>query len=380
MSLEQKHILFLPRWYPNRYDRMWGLFVKKHAEAVSLLNQVSVLYLHPIDKGQDGIEYIEEKKDHLYTLYIYYPKPKNQILYFFTFLKLYFKGLRKIQKRRKVDISHVHILTRMGFLAWISSYTQGLPYVITEHWSRYLPSVNIYSGAFRKFITKKVVKRAKAMMPVTANLREAMEAHHLHNSNYQIVPNVVDDLFFKAELNDSGIKRVIHVSTFEDKSKNITGILKALKAISTKRRDFKMVLIGDGMDFKSLNSLAKELELDDLVEFTGLLEKDDLVREYAKASFMLINSNYENMPVVINEAMACGLPVLSTNVGGISEHLDSSKGVLIQANDHQQLIEQFNWMLNHASDYDKESIREYAESHFSSKSICRKLNTIYHHI
>lgn len=380
MSLDQKHILFLPRWYPNRFDPMWGLFVKKHAEAASLLNHVSVLYLHPIDEGQKEIEFIEEKTNHLYTLYIYYPKPRNQIIYLFTFIRLYFKGLKKIQNRRKVDIAHVHILTRMGFLAWISSYTKGLPYVITEHWSRYLPSVRIYAGGLRKFITEKVVKRAKAVMPVTANLREAMEAHQLYNSNYKIVPNVVDDIFFKAQHIDPETNRVIHVSTFEDKSKNITGIIQAIKTISSTRKDFKMVFIGDGMDFVKLKSLAKNLGLMDRIEFTGLLEREALVKEYAKASFMIINSHYENMPVVINEAMACGLPVLSTNVGGISEHLDSSKGILITPDDPQQLLKQFNWMLNHAKDFDKESIREYAECHFSSKSICRKLNNIYHTI
>lgn len=380
MSLDQKHILFLPRWYPNKYDPMWGLFVKKHAEAVSLMNHVSVLYLHPIDKGGDEIEYIEEQKDRLYTLYIYYPKPKNQILYLFTFLKLYLKGLQRVQARRKVDIAHVHILTRMGLLAWFSSYTKGLPYVITEHWSRYLPSVRVYTGGLRKFLTKKVVKRAKAVMPVTTNLREAMESHQLYNSNYQIVPNVVDDIFFKGEISEADSKRVIHVSTFEDKSKNISGIIEAIQEIKSIRRDFKMVFIGEGMDFERMKALSDQYQLNELVEFTGLLEKEALVKEYSKACFMIINSHYENMPVVINEAMACGLPVLSTNVGGISEHLDSSKGILINSGDPQELVEQFNWMLNHYTDYNQESIRDYAEHHFSSKAISRKLNHIYHSI
>lgn len=378
MSLEQKHILFLPRWYPNRYDPMWGLFVKKHAEAVSLLNQVSILYLHPIDNGQNQTEFIEEKKDHLYTLYIYYPKPNTQIAYFFTFFMLYFKGIKMIEKRRKVDLVHVHILTRMGLLAWITSFTRRWPYVVTEHWSRYLPSVNIYAGSLRKLLTKWVVKRAQVIMPVTSNLKEAMESHGLYNSNYQIVPNVVDDSFFNTKFNESATKRVIHVSTFEDRSKNISGIIEAIKEISASRQDFKMVFIGEGIDFKRMKALVKDLGLNEMIEFTGLLEKEALVKEYARASFMIINSNYENMPVVINEAMACGLPVLSTNVGGISEHLDSSKGVLIHPNDTLQLLEQFNWMLNHYSDYNKAAIREYAETLFSSRAVCRKLNNIYH--
>ena len=122
---------------------------------------------------------------------------------------LYFKGIKRIEKRGKLDLVHLHILTRMGLLAWITSVTRRWRYVVTEHWSRYLPSVNIYAGGLRKLLTKWVVKRAQVMMPVTSNLKEAMESHGLYNSNYQIVPNVVDDIFFNTEFNASTTKRAL---------------------------------------------------------------------------------------------------------------------------------------------------------------------------
>ncbi|NOR87319.1 MAG: glycosyltransferase [Bacteroidales bacterium] len=381
MSKEKKHILFLPRWYPNKYDSMWGLFVKKHAEAASLKNRISVLFLEALDEGICKTEIIEQNNDQLYTLYIYYPKPTNSLLYFFKFVQLFIFGLRKINKQRKIDIVHVHILSRMGFLAYLSKILFGIPYIITEHWSRYLPRVNGFNGRLRVKLSRFVVHRAQAVLPVTNNLKEAMIAHGLQNKNYQIIPNVVDDLFFEPKLADktNSIKRVIHVSTFEDKSKNISGIIRGMKTLLANRNDFKLVFIGDGMDFHQMKKLAAELSIPNTnIEFTGLLEKETLVNEFICADFMIINSHYENMPVVINEAFACGLPVLSTNVGGISEHLNNSRGRLISPNMEAKLIEQFNWMLDHSHEFDSKAIREYAQAKFSYKGVAEILNKVYH--
>lgn len=377
-----KHILFLPRWYPNRYDPMWGLFVKKHAEAASLYNKVSILYLHQLDRGLKRTEFIEANKGNIHTLYIYYAKPKNKFIYFIKFIYLYFRGLSKIQSKGKIDLIHIHILSRMGLLSLLSYYIKGIPYIITEHWSRYLPRVNTYEGTLRKRLTEIIVQNSKAILPVTENLKSAMLSHHLKNPNYRIIPNVVDEIFFNTQLINSRdkIQRVIHVSTFEDKSKNITGIINMVKELSEIRSDFKMILIGEGVDFNILKELSDANHLHSFIEFTGLLEKEALVKEYAKASFLLINSNYENMPVVINEAMACGLPVLSTNVGGISEHLNDNKGRLIKPNQAQELLEQFQWMLDNVNSFNSSEIRKYAKEHFSFAAVGKQLDEVYHNI
>lgn len=375
---DKKHILFLPRWYPNRYDNMWGLFVKKHAEALSSKYDISVLYLHPVD-GLDKDEWIEETNNSINTLHIYYSKPKNSVSYFVKFFQTYIKGVNHIKSKKSITLIHVHILTRMGLLALLSNIKDGTPFVITEHWSRYLPSVNVYAGWLRKRLTEWVIRKSKAVMPVTQNLKEAMESHSLNHPNYQIIPNVVDDIFFKAnpKTQKEGIKRIIHVSTFEDRSKNILGIIEAIHRLKNTRSDFKMVFIGDGMDFERMQTKVKQLHLEEQIKFRGLLEKEALVHEFEKASFMLINSNYENMPVVINEAFACGLPVLSTDVGGISEHLNLERGRLIEPGQPKQLVEQINWMLDHFQEFDSSKIRSYAQEHFSMEAVGRQIGEVY---
>ncbi len=358
---------------------MWGLFVKNHALSVSELHKVSVLYLETNDGITGETRFVEESSSP-YTLTIYYSKPKCKILYFIKFIYLYFKGLKLIaNKRGPIHLIHVNILTRMGFLAWLSFRLQKIPFVITEHWSRYQPNVNGYKGFFRKKITTMVARNAKAIMPVTLNLKNAMIDCGINSSNYIVVRNVVDQIFFNSAITPLRTEpaRIIHVSTFEDRSKNISGIIDAVGELKNIRVDFKMVFVGDGVDFEAMKVKTIEKNLSEFIEFTGLLEKEALVHEFETASFLLINSNYENMPVVINEAFATGLPVLSTRVGGISEHVNADRGRLFEPGNREVLVNELNQMLDHFMDYHPEEIRKYAQEHFSMKAVGDQLSKIY---
>jgi len=78
--------------------------------------------------------------------------------------------------------------------------------------------------------------------------------------------------------------------------------------------------------------------------------------------------------------MACGLPVLSTNVGGIAEHVNETNGILIKAKDNDAFENGLNQMLDICHNFDKKQIRNYAEAHFSYEVIGRQLVEIYNNI
>jgi len=148
--------LFLSAWYPNREDAMVGLFVRKHAEAVALQNDVTVLYLHA-DPQISKFEIIKQNiNEHLHEIIVYYPNHiRGTVGKFFKIIN-YFRanrlGNREVKKDFRPDIVHVNVLTRTGLLAYWLKLTQGIPYVITEHWSRYFSDRNSYHGFFQKSI------------------------------------------------------------------------------------------------------------------------------------------------------------------------------------------------------------------------------------
>ncbi len=388
---EPKKILFLPRWYPNRYDPMPGLFIRRHALSVAGNFRVAVLYVH-LDTEKRDFAYDFEQTDNLgiLELTIYYRSCKSgfrqlaSLVNLLRFFIAHFKGFRLLKKEfGKPDLLHVNVLTRLGFIVFIYRIFTGKPYVITEHWTRYLPGMNNFNGFVRKKLTKLVVKHASAVLPVTLNLQQAMQKHGLLNSNYQVIPNVVDTELFKPmdfPASDSR-KMFIHVSCFDDRQKNISGILRVLKRLSEKRKDWICTMVGDGIHFDQLMEYAEKLGLKDtFVVFTGLKENKELITLMQKACFQVMFSRYENLPVVIPESFACGVPFISTNVGGIAEHIHKNLGLLIASEDETALLDSIGFMLDSTGKYDKAVIRQYALDHFSNEVIGKQISGVYYQI
>ena len=379
MNKERKHIVFLARWYPHRYDPMFGLFVQRHAEAAALFNDITVIYCQQTtDNGQqtsskEKFEIVRTLDNNVDTIRVYYKKPKNKIQ---SLLRFYRANMMALKLCKKPDLIHVHILTRLGVIAWIQKLLHKTPYIITEHWSRYLPG-NDFSGFLRKLATKIVVRNAETVTTVTDNLAIAMKNHGLKNDNYVVLPNVVNlDMFHISEKNNNPCK-IIHISCFEDKSKNISGLLESLKIIDDKGINFQCKLIGEGMDLDLMKEKAKELQLINKVSFTGLLQGQALADELSSGDFLVLSSNYENMPVVILEALASGLPVVSTNVGGIKEMIDDTKGILVEPRNKEALAEAMIKMIETHKNYDANYLRNSVIEKYGYESVGRFLSRLY---
>lgn len=369
MDNERRHIVFLARWYPHRCDPMLGLFVQRHAEAAALFNDISVVYVHP----DNQYDIVDETTNNVRTIRVYYKKSKSKILSLLRFFGANRKALKRLPKQ---DIIHVHVLTRLGLLAWWHKTIHGTPYIITEHWSRYLPG-NDFSGFLRKKLTKTVVKHASAVTTVTDILAKAMQNHGLHNKNYVIVPNVVDVNVFKPQQHHNATPKIIHISCFENKSKNITGLIDALKILEDKNVSFECVFIGDGIDFSTTKYYALQLKHQENIRFTGVLEGQQLVDELASGDFLVLSSNYETQGVVLLEAFACGLPVVSTNVGGIPEIVNESNGILVPPQNPEKLADAMGTMLQTYQNYDATALREGVIKKFSNETVGKLLDSLY---
>lgn len=365
---------------------MFGLFVQRHVEAVALKNECYVVYAQPVPNLKTSIETDIEKMENIVCVRVYYRESQIRIPVLSNIIKgwKYINAIRKglsVLKNQSLtfDFVHVHILTRLGLIAlWLKLWF-GVPYGITEHWSRYLPATNGFQGIFRKTASRLIVRRASFVSTVTQNLQVAMLGHKLLNENYFVLPNVVNPrMKYLPQIAKDNRFTFIHISTFDNQAKNIQGIIEAIAELSLQRTDFKCVFVGEGLDFDDMKLLAaSQISVSDCYEFTGLLEHEVLANRMMQSHVLLLFSNYENFPVVINEGLSLGLPVLATNVGGISEVINSENGVLVSPRDVKELVKTMNMFIDGAFPFDGESIRQSFNNKYSAETIGNLLNNYY---
>lgn len=391
MNSSKKHlkILFLVSWYPDRIHPIKGIFIKKHAEAVSKFCDVSVLYLVRDAQLKDNtfeLQYLIENK--VKTIRIYYKTkdiniPVLSYIYkLLRYIKLFYIGFKTIKEKSGTpDIVHVNVIYRTGFFSLFLKFINRINYIVTEHSSEYLPESEIQKNLIRRLIARLVVKNAKAVTTVSKSLKNAMIKRGLKNK-YLIVPNVVDtNVFYPLKPKHKGKKkRFIHVSSFGDE-KNVSGIINVMKKLSEIRNDFELHIVGEGENRKKLEKLSKDLGIKNrYVFFLGIKNTKEVADTMRASDCLIIFSYFESLPCVMIEAMATGLPIISTDVGGLSEHINKENGLLIQPSDEEAFIHATNYMLDNYFKYNTNKIRNYAVENFSYDVIGNRFKNIYNSI
>ncbi len=390
MKQSRLNILFLSGWYPNRVSPTLGNFVQKHAEAIALHSNVAALFVFPDPSCKTTFEIEKQTINGVFTVNVYYKKVLHTIPLLshsqkaFRYIRAQLKGLKIVREHfGKINLVHHNILYPSGIIALYLKKTKSIPYIITEHSTGYLPSRKIQIGLFQKILSKIIAQNASCICPVSLDLKNAMINHQL-NSDYEIVYNVVDtSLFHPSEKKRSGNKiRILHISTLDDAHKNISGMLHVVADLSKQRTDFECHFVGDG-DTAPHIAHAKQLNIYNTFAFFDgqktTAEVADLMRN---SDFFLLFSNYENLPCVMVEALASGIPVVASAVGGISEHIIPERGILVNPKDEKALLNALNEVTNNilANKYPAEKLTNYANDNFSYEKVSKKFHHIYHRI
>jgi glycosyltransferase involved in cell wall biosynthesis len=208
-----------------------------------------------------------------------------------------------------------------------------------------------------------------------------MEDCGLRNKKFIIIPNVVDTTLFtlKEEHAVTGKKRILHVSNFHERAKNIHGILRVIKILYEQRKDFEVLFTGGREPaLGEVRKFASGLGLESpVVLFKGPVPAEELTNAYRESSFLLMFSNFESFCIVIPEALACGLPVLATAVGGIPEYFSTNAGRLISPGDEAELLENLNFMLDHYQESDPAELRSFIEGRFGYVAVGKQFDKLY---
>jgi colanic acid/amylovoran biosynthesis glycosyltransferase len=124
-------------------------------------------------------------------------------------------------------------------------------------------------------------------------------------------------------------------------------LLEAMARLRERGEQVQLVLVGDGPDRVSLQALAQQLQLEEIVTFCGALNQDEVKAAYQRCDAFVLPSFAEGIPVVLMEAMAFGLPCVSTRIAGIPELItDGENGFLTSPSDIEDLVSRLHLLIN----------------------------------
>ncbi|MBO6023940.1 MAG: glycosyltransferase [Bacteroidales bacterium] len=376
------NILHLLSWFPTPDDPTLGNFCVRMIDALPEECHSVILSVCDGKNMTKSFEVKEIEGAHHTHVQIYIRPPKVSAIRKLKMLRMYQYGLKYIKKRFfKPDLIHLHVAYPLGQVALLWKKLYGYKYVLTEHWTIYQPqNKDVLVGELKKKIVQ-IANNASLIMPVSLDLQRCMEGHGIHN-RFKVIYNLVNtDMFKLRPCIDSSLrtnlrgndmhgrkKQMLHISTLRDEAKNFSGILRTIERLRQQRDDFELHVIHD-YEAPEFKAFVKEHHLEDCVIFHGKKTSAEVAEAYQNADFFVLFSNFENLPCVIVEAFASGVPVLSTAVGGIAEILSPERGILIPSGDEDALLNGMNTMLDHCQEYDREAIRDYAKKTFAAQNI-----------
>ncbi len=383
MQIKSPYILWLPSWYPSKVDPYNGDFTQRQAKSIALFRRVIVIFLIQDKEIKHWKMEVEKSEEgNLIEYRVYYPVKSGSIKvikiakYFWLLTSLFFQ----IKKQYGLpQLVHVNVIGKSALLAVILKKIKNIPYLVTENWTGYYAAdpggLHSKGSIMRKFY-KTIFKHSSLFIPVSNDLGKKVQQMY-PGINYQIVPNAVDTSIFR-NINykeNNSIKRIIHVSSL-GYQKNIDGLIAVIKELAKQRNDFELMLVGPYSE-----GLKKQIENDNIlsekIKLTGNVFYEEVGSYMKHSDFLVMFSRYENLPCVILEALCCGLPVISTSVGGIPEIIDKSNGIIIESENENELIAALNLMLDNLYQYDREQIAVSANEKYNYKAVGQAINKIY---
>jgi glycosyltransferase involved in cell wall biosynthesis len=258
-----------------------------------------------------------------------------------TFLWFGFLQLRKLLARDRYDIVHYFFGLPTGILSFYSHGVRRLPYVVSLRGS----DVPGYDESSRKLkflhallhgLNKRVWRQASSVVAVSQELRR-LALQCSPSTPMQVIYNGVDPLRFSppSYRRNAGPLKLVCVSRLIDR-KGLDYLLAALAGL--RDQSIQLVIIGTGAKEPQLRAAAVRLNLTARVKFLGYRPNDELCRHLREADVFVLPTLSEAFANVVLEAMACGLPVIASAVGGIPELVEEGvNGLLVPPGDTDRL-------------------------------------------
>jgi glycosyltransferase involved in cell wall biosynthesis len=272
---------------------------------------------------------------------------------------------------------HLNVVWKAAIWVMYLKKTYRLRYVVTESWAGYKvdnPDNIFQRSFFQKKITRYIYQNCLNFISITKDLVTVCQ--RLYGPiQHCIVENAVDRNLFYYEPPQPNKIKLVHVSTM-NYQKNTIGLLQTLAAMPLENYNLELTLIGPA-DATIINMVNNNKGLKECTVITGNIPYAQVATYMRQSDIFVLFSRYENLPCVILEALCCGVPVITTDVGGIREVMNDSNGILIENENEAQLKTALEKMLFTYKQYNRKAISLDSTNKYSYEAIGKKYQLVY---
>lgn len=359
-------VLHFLSWFPHPAQAELGNFVVAQLELIGQISQSVGLHCYPAK--EDSLRWLQYGE--VRVLQMAYRRRWPWL----SRWRAERKGYRLVQQQYgPFELYHLHVCYPAGIFTWLSAKK---PLIISEHASKFLAEAAYPWPRLEKWLSAAILKRAAVIVPVSQALAQRLQSW-APETKIQVIPNLVLPLF-KPPTKDEKRERFhfLHLSSLEEKSKNISGLLKGMAPVLTKHPQAVLRIGGDG-DLAALKAKIKAAGLPEAqVEVLPKLSRQAVAQAMQAADCFVLFSHYESQSVVLLEALASGLPVIAPKVGGVPEFVGPEEGFLVDPERPESLSAAAESMLL-APPRDRKAIAQKIQAGFGEKRLAQEFSALY---
>ena len=292
--------------------------IKKY-DITLVLERKKGIYLNEIDSNIKVIEYKPNNN-------------KNAIIR--KTINIVKRAIFILKNKNKYDFAaSFATYSKMGsFCARTASKNNAL-WVHTDYLAFYKNDEN----KMREFFEFIKYEKFENIVCVGDRVKKSFEKVLGEKNNIYVINNFIDYVSIEQKAKDkieikkdNNITTFLNVSRHEEESKRLTRLIECAEKLKEENQEFRVVLIGNGKDYELYRDLVKQKGLSQHIIFLGY--KENPYPYFKIADALLLTSEYEGYPVVFNEAMVLGLPILTTDVSDAKIDIDGKFGIVVEKN------------------------------------------------
>jgi glycosyltransferase involved in cell wall biosynthesis len=315
-------------WFPSNINPLAGNFILRHAQAVGEQFPITVVHFALYDIGSPrpkalDIPYPFQLEFKAIPQFSWkFLKPLNWIMYYFLVMLF---SLRILQKK-SLKIVHIHAADKVGIVAVFFKSIFRYSLYLTEHWAIFNDTIkDRYSkrNLWFRWSFKRVWKNTDWVASISLSMHRSMEQNYNCVRPFLHFPNVLDPVFVGLpiqEFSEPAPFRFLHISNFASR-KNVPQIINAFLSLKKEIPHIELWLLGGAQspDFPANQGIV----------YFPPRTMPELLPIYQQCQALVMYSSSENAPCVISEAQAFGLPVISSDVGSITEMVNEEQGIVL---------------------------------------------------